>query len=174
MLLRITLILVLAASATCAQPPAGNPTLVEMAKAAFNTTMDNIIKSAEKMPEENYAFKPVDGVRTFGQIVGHVANSVNSTCGAMKGTPSTAENVEKMTAKADIVAGIKAAKAGCEAVLADLSDTKTVKRGSREFPAIGVMYGMAGHNWEHYGNLVTYLRLKGLVPPSSEPREMKK
>ena len=148
--------------------------MTDMAKAAVNQTADFVIKSAEKMPEENYAFKPVEGVRNFGQIVGHVANAMNNMCGGIKGTPSTSPDVEKMTAKADIVAGIKAAKAGCDAALADLSDTKTVKRGTRELPAVGVVFSIAGHNYEHYGNLVTYLRIKGLVPPSSEPREAKK
>ncbi|MFN0180293.1 MAG: DinB family protein [Gemmatimonadales bacterium] len=130
------------------------------------------IKAAEQMPEADYAFKPTPAVRSFGEIAGHLANANFAFCSTAKGekSPQT-QNYEKATDKATIVSGLKAAESYCAAVLGSLTHMQSMAEVE--------LFGMKGtvnwvmtfnvvHNSEHYGNLVTYLRLKGLVPPSSQ------
>ena len=165
---RLILVLCLAAGLVFAQQP---PSISGAAKMGVNNAWNNIIKSAEKMPEDQFGFKPVDSVRSFGQVLGHVADSNYFFCSALKGEENPAPGVEKnKTSKADIVKALNDAKAYCDGALADLNETKMVKRGQREIPAVSLVSSMYGHMMEHYGNLVTYLRIKGLVPPSSEQR----
>jgi uncharacterized damage-inducible protein DinB len=138
----------------------------------FESGKQNIIRSAEAMTEANYAFKPVATVRTFGQLIGHLANENYLLCAAAKGekNPQADKDYEKTTAKAELVAALKASLAWCdeayrlpEARLADpveLFGTKGTKLWAITLNAI--------HNGEHYGNMVTYMRIKGMVPPSTQ------
>lgn len=133
-----------------------------------------LLRSAEKMPEENYAFKPTDGVRTFGQIVGHVADSHYRFCSIVLGEKDPAPKVEQTkSSKADLVGALKEATAYCDRAydgLTDAAATQMAKVFGTEMPKLGVLTVNNYHNVEHYGNLVVYLRMKGIVPPSSEPR----
>jgi uncharacterized damage-inducible protein DinB len=135
---------------------------------------NNIARAAEKMPEENYAFKPVPEVRSFGQLVGHVADAQYMICAMAKGVARPEVQVEKTkTTKADLVAALKEANAFCDGAFADLTDVKAaeaVKMFGRERTRLAVLNMNTSHDNEHYGNIVTYMRIKGLVPPSSEPR----
>ena len=132
-----------------------------------------LLRSAEKMPEENYGFKPTDGVRSFGQIVGHVADSQYFFCSTVLGEKNPAPNIEKTkTSKADRIAALKDAFAYCDKAydgMTDASATQMVKLMGMDFPKLGVLMGNSMHSMEHYGNLVTYMRLKNIVPPTSEP-----
>jgi uncharacterized damage-inducible protein DinB len=132
-----------------------------------------LLSSAEKMPEENYSFKPTEAVRTYGQLIGHLADSQYMFCSIVLGEQNPALNVEKSkTSKADLVAALRDACTYCERAyssVTDLSGAQTVKLMGREMPKLGVLNINAMHSMEHYGNLVTYLRMKNLVPPTSEP-----
>jgi uncharacterized damage-inducible protein DinB len=134
---------------------------------------DILVRAAEKMPEESYAFKPTPEVRSFGQLAAHVADS-NYFFGAMiLGEKPPAGEVEKTkTSKADIVAALKESVAYVDRAFAmsDADAAKTVKLFGKESPKFSVLALTIGHGFEHYGNMVTYMRMKGLVPPSSEPR----
>jgi uncharacterized damage-inducible protein DinB len=166
---RILVLICLVTSLVIAQQP---PAVAGAAKMAAGNAYNLLIRSAEKMPEGDFGFKPVDGVRSFGQILGHAADANYMFCSAVKGETNPAPGIEKnKTTKADIVAALKAGKEYCDAALADLTETKMVKRGEREVPALNLVNSMYGHTMEHYGNLVTYMRIKGQVPPSSEPRK---
>lgn len=136
-----------------------------------------LLRSAELMPEENYSFKPADTVRTFGQIVGHVADSQYGFCSGVLGEKNPAPKVEKSkTSKADLIAALKEAFAYCDRAydgMTDASAVETVKFFGGDTPKLGVLSVNAVHTIEHYGNLVTYMRMKGLVPPSSDPEFMK-
>jgi uncharacterized damage-inducible protein DinB len=144
-------------------------------KNLYTNSRNWILRAAEVMPEEHYAFKPTPEVRSFGELLGHIANAQYSFCAAPRKTASpNTDNIEKTaTTKAALTAALKDAFAFCDPAyesLADAQMTEMVKSGQRE-AAIG--YGLTfnvAHNFEHYGNIVTYMRLKGLVPPSSEPR----
>lgn len=141
------------------------------AKAQWDMVKANISKTAAKVGEENYSFKPTPQVRSLGEILGHVADSNFQICGAAAGEKPTGGGYEKKTAKADIVKGINESIAYCDKVIAALDDAKgaqTVQFFTGPTPKLSVFFFNVGHNNEHYGNLVTYMRLKNIVPPSSE------
>ncbi len=145
-------------------------------KTQYTMAKNNLTKAAEKMPEESYSFKATDDVRSFGQIVGHVANASYMFCSAALAEKSpNAIDIEKTkTTKADLVAALKAAFAYCDKAydgMTDATASETVKFGRNQQARIGVLAFNNMHDYEHYGNLVTYMRLKNIVPPSSEPRK---
>jgi hypothetical protein len=115
--------------------------------------------SAQAMPEANYSFKPTPDVRSFGEIIGHLANEHYLICSDVKGesNPQKAVDFEKKTTKAEFVKALNDSYAYCEGV------TPKDDKGFAE------LLGNVTHDSEHYGNLVTYMRLKGIVPPSSQP-----
>jgi uncharacterized damage-inducible protein DinB len=130
-----------------------------------------ITGAAEDMPEAKYGYKPVATVRSFGQIIGHVAGSQYLICAAALGDPPRAEDeIEKSkTTKADLVAALKASTEYCKRAYAQ---TDAAAQGQTElFGAKRTrLYALglnATHDGEHYGNLITYLRMNGMVPPSS-------
>jgi uncharacterized damage-inducible protein DinB len=179
----ITPILVLAASAAFAQPapqPTANP-LATYLKTAETTIQTNIAKSADKLAEADFAFRPAGiapEVRTFGQFLGHIANSSYFFCARAKGEPSPSKvDIEKtVTAKADLVKALQDAFAYCDTVYGGMTDAQLLEPMSvpgpnnttRQVTRAQVLIANLAHNNEHYGNLVTYLRAKGIVPPSSE------
>jgi uncharacterized damage-inducible protein DinB len=130
------------------------------------------VAAAEKMPEENYSFKPTPDVRSFGQIVGHVADSQYFFCALATGEPPQQKNIEKTkTSKADLVAALKEAVGYCQKAYAGMTDAQgaqMTKLMNFDMAKLTVLSVNTAHMDEHYGNLVTYLRLKGIVPPSSE------
>jgi len=167
---RMLLLLVTLGSALYAQE---NPLSME-AKALYEGVRNNIMKAADKMPEENYSFKPTPDVRSFGQLVGHVADAQYLFCSAAKGERTAPPGAEKSkTSKADLTAALKEAFAFCDAIYAGMTDGAAVgktKLFGGERTKLTVLHFNTSHNNEHYGNIVTYMRLKGLVPPSSEGR----
>ena len=131
-----------------------------------------IERAAEKMPEEEYAFKPDPAVRSFGQIIGHIADADYLFCSAVLGEKSPSPGIEKTkTAKAELTSALHDAFAYCNRAydaLTDASANEMVKSFGQERNKLGVLWFNASHNLEHYGNLVVYMRTKGIVPPSSE------
>lgn len=167
--------LLLLACACCAAFAQDN-SLTAAVKNQYNTAKTNLIKAAEKMPEEDYAFKPTPAVRSFGELVGHVANASYMFCSGAAGEKSPAtSNIEKTkTAKADLVAALKEAFAYCDktyGAMTDAAGMEKVKFFGNEMPKMGVLTFNNMHDYEHYGNIVTYMRLKNIVPPSSEPKK---
>jgi len=142
-------------------------------KFAYAHEKDILLRSAEKMPEENYNFKPIDTVRSYGQIVGHVADAQYLFCSIALGEKNPAPKIEQTkTSKADLLAALKDAFAYCDKAyngMTDASATQMVKLFDFDAPKLGVLTVNNMHNMEHYGNLVTYMRMKGVVPPTSEP-----
>ena len=142
-------------------------------KRAYGQMKVWLLGSAEKMPEENYNFKPTDAVRSFGQVVGHVADAQYMFCSAVLGEKNPAPKIEQTkTSKADLIAALKDAFAYCDKAydgMTDASATQTVKLFGGDMPKPIVLTVNDMHDAEHYGNLVVYLRLKNIVPPSSEP-----
>ena len=132
-----------------------------------------LLRSAEKMPEENYGFKPTEVLRSFGQIVGHVADAQYTFCSNVLGEKRPAIKVEETkTSKAELIAALKDAFAYCDRAYDGMSDTagaEKVKFMGRDTPKLGALNTNSVHTIEHYGNLVTYMRMKNVVPPTSEP-----
>jgi len=128
-------------------------------KQAYAEVKSNILRSAEKMPEENYSFRPAPRVRTFGEILGHIAQEQYLYfCGPVRGEQKAADIEKTKTSKADLVAALKESFAYCDVAYDQMTD-----KGN-----LTLLWKKVLHDGEHYGNLVTYLRIKGLVPPSTE------
>jgi uncharacterized damage-inducible protein DinB len=141
----------------------------------YAMTKTDVLKAAEEMPEENYAFKPVATVRTFGQLVGHVADAQYEFCAAVVGDGKQPPGIEKSkTSKADLIQALKEGFAYCDQAYNSLIDAQAaqiVKFFGRDSPKLTILSFNIAHNMEHYGNMVTYLRIKGLVPPSSQQQQ---
>jgi uncharacterized damage-inducible protein DinB len=141
-------------------------------KFAYARLKTILVSSAEKMPEENYSFKPTDAVRSYGQIVGHVADAQYMFCSIALGEKNPGLKIEQTkTTKADLIAALKDAVAYCDKAydnMTDASGSQMVKLFDLDMPKLGVLNVNNMHDMEHYGNLVVYMRLKNIVPPTSE------
>lgn len=159
--------------------PTANP-ITASERGLYSFVSGAVIAAAQKMPEENYSFKPTPEVRSFGQIVGHVADAQYMFCSLASGQPNPAKGIEKTkTTKADLVAALKDAVAYCNQAYDGMTDAKgseTVKFMNYDLAKLTVLSLNTAHADEHYGNIVTYLRIKGIVPPTSEnpPRQAPK
>jgi hypothetical protein len=172
MRLRIGSLLALASAGILAASAQTPPSASAVLKTAYGRIKANFQKAAEKMPEENYSFKPVDAVETFGQRVAHIADPQLATCTALTGERKMGTARSK-TAKADLVAAIKESFTACDAAFDALTDAnamEVVSAGRGAQPRINVLYGLVVHANEVYGAMGVYMRLKGIVPPSSEGR----
>jgi len=141
-------------------------------KLAYGRVKGVLLKSAEKMPEENYSFKPVDTVRSYGQIIGHVADAQYMFCSIALGEKNPAPDIEHTkTSKADLISALNAAFAYCDQAydkMTDASAVQTIKLFGNDAPRLSALTVNNMHDLEHYGNIATYLRMKNIVPPSSE------
>jgi uncharacterized damage-inducible protein DinB len=153
-----------------AAPPANPITASE--KGFYSFVSNAVVGAAEKMPEENYSFKPTPEVRSFGQIVGHVADASYMFCSQTLGEANPAKDIEKTkTSKAALVAALKDGVAYCNKAFDSMTDAKgsqMVKFFNFDLAKLTLFSINSAHTDEHYGNMVTYLRLKGIVPPTSE------
>lgn len=155
-------------------PPSANP-VSDAIRQAWNGARTNIKESAEDMAEDGYGFRPVDTVRTFGQILAHVAGANYVFCAAAKGEkpPHTEGEFEKSaTTKAAISTALNDSLAYCDSAYNALTDAGAGEMvampfGMGQAARATALIGNTGHVDEHYGNLVTYFRIKGMVPPSS-------
>jgi uncharacterized damage-inducible protein DinB len=142
-------------------------------RTAYSAVKNILLRSAEKMPEENYNFKPTDTVRSYGQIIGHLADSQYMFCSIELGEKNPDLKIEQSkTSKAELIAALKGAFAYCDKAydgMTDASAPQMVKLFGNDMPKLGVLTANNMHDLEHYGNLVTYMRLKNVVPPTSDP-----
>jgi len=168
---------VLAASAAFAQaPPAQAPQKISLAtglQRSYNGIKMNLTEMSTKMPEGDYTFQPTKEVRTFGQLLGHAANSQFNACAVAKGeaNPNQGNDNEKKATKAEFAKALADSFAYCDAVFAALTDASAmefVKQGQNEVMRAVPLANLVAHSNEVYGTAVPYMRLKGLVPPSTE------
>jgi len=156
-----------------AQQAAPNPNpLSTEARQMYTGVKNNLLKMAEKMPEEHYAFKATAEIRTFGQLIGHVADSQARTCSAVMGEMKSL-NASSKTSKADLVAALKESFSLCDQAFEALTDAKAtemISMGQRQSTRLGALVRTVSHSNEEYGYMAVYMRLKGVVPPSSEGR----
>ena len=162
--------LMFAAFSVCAY---GQMTEATMLKNAYNAIKGNWTKMAEAMPDDQYGFKASPDIRTFGQLVGHVADAQGRTCAAVAGSEMPPAASSK-TSKADLVAAMKNSFDICDGVFNSLSDEDASKMitAGRGGPRskMGTLWGVVVHSNEEYGYTAVYLRLKGITPPSSAGR----
>lgn len=142
------------------------------AKQGYTSIKNILMKSAAKMPEENYSFRTTPAVRTYGEMIAHIADTQVFLCAMAKGEQKKGDAAGK-TSKADLSAALKASFDYCDGVYDSMTDSdgvKTVKMFGRETTKLGVLFTNVEHDNEMYGQMVAYMRIKGIVPPSSEPR----
>lgn len=159
------------AVAQASAPPSG---AAAEAQRSYANVKKNILASAEKMPADAYSYKPVPDIRTYARVLNHVSEAQLHTCGAFNGTPADAlAKVPAETASKDeVVAALKASFAECDKAFAALTDANALElvqvgpAGKRS--RIGLLWGTNSHDNEQYATLALYLRLKGIMPPSSE------
>jgi uncharacterized damage-inducible protein DinB len=171
--MKLSITIVLFAAVLSAQEQAGNP-LMSTSKAIFGITKTNILGSVEKIPEDLWSFQPTKEVRTVGQLFAHIADGQYEFCGVALEGKMVSKDIEKSAkTKAEIVPALKEAFAYCDGAYAKLTDAQaaeTVTFFGMKITRLGALDFNFAHNMEHYGNLVTYMRLKNIVPPSSTPR----
>jgi uncharacterized damage-inducible protein DinB len=175
-------VLVIPAAAQTGQQTTPKDPMATWLHNAFSTNRRNIAKSAEKVPEELYGMRPGPQVevRTFGQILGHLANFNYMWCSQAKGekNPGQGSDFEKLSSKALLLRALDDAVTYCDGVYGALTDvsgleivTVTQENGREaRVPRMSLLVLNYGHNNDHYGNLVTYMRIKSILPASSEPR----
>jgi uncharacterized damage-inducible protein DinB len=139
----------------------------------YTAVRDYFLRAAEEMPDSDYGFRPASAVRTFAQQVAHVADDQYNLCAPARGETRHAayrEIENTLSTKAQLVPALRAAFAYCDAAYEALTDAAlgqpSARAGKTRFEMLN--WNM-WHTWEHYGNVVVYLRIRGLVPPSSAP-----
>ena len=145
-------------------------------KVQFGMISGVLARTAEKIPENLYAFKATPEVRSIAQLIGHVADSQFGICAAAAGEKPAQSGIEKsVTTKAELTKALVDSSAYCNKVIDGMTDQKgmeIVKFFTGDTPRLLVLTFNIAHSNEHYGNLVTYMRLNKIVPPSSEKSGM--
>lgn len=173
---RFTFLAFLSFCTLSAQP---QNSLVSEAKFPWTVVRDNLLKMAGKMPADNYSFKPTPEIESFGQRVLHIAGANLFICQGVMGQPSTPRPRPAATSKAELIALLKQASAACDSAFDSLTDAAAMEKISSRlggpFPPeatrtkLATLNNMVRHSNEVYGYMCVYLRLKGIVPPSSAP-----
>lgn len=163
--------LALAGISTAAAAQA-NPA-VETTRMLWQQMTGYVTQAAEDVPESLYGFRPTAEVRSFGELIGHVAGAQNLICAAALGEAGGNEDdIERsQTTKAGLIAALKASTEYCGRAYAqsDAASQQRTQLFGAERTRLFALTLNATHNAEHYGNLVTYMRINGMVPPSSRP-----
>lgn len=164
------------AAASKQAPAASANPIADSLRAQWDSVKNNYLKSADQMPEADYSFKPTPEVRSFGEIIAHVAGANYLICSGVNGekSPHAEDEFEKNAkTKADIVKAAKESIAYCDRAFTAATDKNLgamvdAPFGPPKQARAALLILNVGHVNEHYGNLVTYFRLKKMVPPSSQ------
>jgi DinB superfamily len=161
--------------------PDDHPTLTKVLDGRISGVENEFVSAADAMPEDKYSFAPTSGefkgVRTFAQQVKHVA-AVNYMIGASileekpPVDPGSENGPDTMTSKADIMTFLKGSFGYLHKAAATINDQNAVGEvkspfGSGKVTRIGIGMLAVGHCFDHYGQMVVYLRMNGIVPPAS-------
>lgn len=150
-----------------------SPYLTEIKQYYYEAVKRNVTAMVDKMPEEHFAYKPVPEVRSFAESVAHVADAQARNCNLVSGAGSKTLDADKKKTKAELVAALKESFAICDAAFAALTESRAremVKTGQSGFQIskLSLLVSMISHSNEQHGYMAVYLRLKGIVPPSTE------
>jgi uncharacterized damage-inducible protein DinB len=142
------------------------------AKAQFTAISSFVSRSAEKIPENLYSYRATPEVRTIAQLFGHIADAYFAMCSAASGSKPPQTGLESSaTTRAALIKALSEGVAYCQSVMEGMTDQKGTEIVPFYFgptPRLGILFFVTTHTYEHYGNLVTYMRLNKIVPPSSE------
>jgi len=171
--MKTTIALCVFAAALSAQPSSKSP-LIATAQATFAIAKNDITRTAEKVPADLWSYKRTADVRTIGQLIAHVADGQYEFCSAAEGRQIDKGIEKNAKTPEEIKSALKEAFAYCDGIFSKMTDASAVEMVSffnMKATRVGLMDFNTAHTMEHYGNLVTYMRMKGIVPPSSEPRK---
>jgi hypothetical protein len=153
-------------------------TVADSSLAMFQAPKGYILRAAEKMPDEHFSFRPSADVRSFAEILGHVADGHYLVCSMALGEKSPnpeMQHVEKTKrSKPELIQALTDSAAYCERAHAQLAGPRgaeVIDWFGTPHPRVATLFFNTGHDWESYGTLVAYMRIKGIVPRSSEPRK---
>lgn len=154
---------------TALAAPAAAQGAVADAKAHWLTLHNYILQSARDVPDDKFAWKPTPEVRSFGEMFAHVAGAESMFCAMALGTTPPAEDAVKATTKAALIASLEKSKTDCDKAYAitDAAATGKIDVFGQQRTKLYALIMNATHDGEHYGNLITYLRMNKIVPPSS-------
>jgi uncharacterized damage-inducible protein DinB len=167
---KILLAVLIGACALQAQTP---KEFLKEARDFYNGNKDTITRAAAKMTEADYAFKPTPEVRTYGQIIGHIADTNVLICSMVSGSGKK-NDASKLTSKAELSAALKASFDECDKAFDSVTEAnaaEVIGQGFLKRTRLNLLQFNTMHNNEMYGYASVYLRLKNIVPPSSEPRK---
>ena len=173
-MIMISLSLFLALAQAAPPQTTQNPTVLSV-RGAYDLVKDYIVKAADQVPEEHYGFKPTPEVRSMGELFAHIADANFMICGVASGEKAPMEQIEKTKkTKADVQEALVASFTFCDGAFEGMTDARMNEPVKVPLPGthtrLGVLAFNSAHDFEHYGNIVTYMRLKGLVPPSTAAR----
>lgn len=176
--MRTTILVLFLVSFALAEGPTAQP-LIQAYMPRYNVMKQNLVEAAEVMPAEYYSFKLSSGQRAFGEWVDHTILLFQSSCATLSGEPVPVMDHSKHSgdkAKADLVAALKEAAESCDKTLKNVTDQKALTAvnvaGKPAYP-INTMLGLLTNMASHYGNMVGYLRAKGITPPSTARTQKK-
>lgn len=150
-----------------------NP-LMGSTRPSYDQIKDYILRSVDQMPDAHYSFRPTPDVRTFGQLIAHIATTHYQFCSAalLEANPDPRDFEKTHTTKAQIADVIRASFKYCDAAY-EMTDAQATRYQSipnwGERAPLSILVMNISHDHQHYGNMVTYMRMEGLVPPSSQP-----
>jgi hypothetical protein len=159
----------LMALATASALSAQNQLSTEL-RSDYNGTKRDITNAADRMSDVDYSYKPAEGnTRTFGQIIGHIADVQMALCAMAKGEQKRGNAEQTKTSKAELVGALKESFDYCDGVynaLTDASGAEMIKILGRDRSRFGTLNFNVAHNNEMYGQIVVYYRAKGISPPT--------
>src|SRR5262245_42119819 len=168
----------LAAALVCLAAPGPraqttSPYISEIKRYYYEAVKRNLSAMVEKMPEEHFPFKPVPEMRSLGEAVAQVADAQARNCNLVSGAGSKALDADKKRSKAELLAALKESFAICDVSFAALTDARanemvTMGQSGFQLPKLSLLVSMISHSNEQHGYMAVYLRLKGMVPPSTE------
>jgi uncharacterized damage-inducible protein DinB len=155
-----------------AQAPSANP-VADAMKASVRNTQRNLLEAVEKVPDTMMAYKPTPDVMSFSELVGHILDVHYMVCSAIKGeaNPNSGSLQKAGLSREAAVAAVRKSNDYCGAALDPLKDSDLATPAQlfgRPNTKGGALIAIIAHSPLHYGNLITYMRLKGIVPPETE------
>ncbi|MEM1095777.1 MAG: DinB family protein [Bacteroidota bacterium] len=169
----LTLATIFAFTLTSQAQAQDKPTTVSSLAGLYNMTIEFIHQTAEMMDEDMLAYRPSVNVQTVQEHLGHIINAQFGLCSLAAGeeNPGEGDYEELATTKEAIIAALEASTAYCNGVYANMTEEDAAAQRTflgQEVTAAAVLSFKTTHNYQHYGSLVTYMRINGLVPPSSQ------
>ena len=159
-------------------PAASQSIIVDVLANRAEGSFRNLVESAEKMPADDYGFQATEETRTFAGFVGHTINSAYNNCSRAKGEANPNEvNLEEETSKGTLVQAAKAVRSYCSDVYASQTDeslTEMVTVRNNQMPRVRLLLNIIAHNYNEYGQKVILMRLKNIVPPTTERSQQRR